>query len=65
MTFCFMSVLGVWAQMTDSQVLDFISREVSAGTSQSQIVTKLLQRGVKVEQVRRIRNQYDDASFGS
>lgn len=59
MTFCFMSVLGVWAQMTDSQVLDFISREVSAGTSQSQIVTKLLQRGVKVEQVRRIRNQYD------
>lgn len=59
MTFCLMSVLGVWAQMTDSQVLDFISREVSAGTSQSQIVTKLLQRGVKVEQVRRIRNQYD------
>ena len=52
--------LSMMAQgMTDSQVMDFIKRETAAGTSQSQIVTKLMQRGVKIEQIRRIRNQYD------
>ena len=45
--------------MTDTQVADFIKREAKAGTSQSQIVTKLMQRGVSIEQIRRIRNQYD------
>ena len=58
MAICFVT-LNTFAQMSDSQVMSFISREVSAGTSQSQIVAKLVQRGVKVEQVRRIRNQYD------
>ena len=58
MALCF-ATLSTLAQMSDSQVMSFISREVSAGTSQSQIVAKLVQRGVKVEQVRRIRNQYD------
>ena len=56
---CFSAVLGAFAQMSDSQVLGFISKEVSAGTSQSQIVTKLMQKGVEIEQIRRIRNQYD------
>ena len=32
---------------------------MKAGTSQSQIVTKLMQKGVKIEQIRRLRNQYD------
>ncbi len=47
------------AQMSDDQVLQFIAAETKAGTSQSQIVTKLMQRGVTVEQARRLRNQYD------
>ena len=47
-----------FAQMSDSQVLEFYAREIKAGTSQSQIVTKLIQRGVKVDQIRRLRNQY-------
>ena len=47
------------AQMSDEQVLQFIAAEAKAGTSQSQIVTKLMQRGVTVEQARRLRNQYD------
>ena len=52
--------LSIMAQgMTDSQVMDFIKRETQAGTSQSQIVTKLMQKGVKIDQIRRIRNQYD------
>ena len=48
-----------YAQMSDDQVLNFIAAETRAGTSQSQIVTKLVQRGVDIEQVRRMRNQYD------
>ena len=45
--------------MSDQQVMTFIAAEAKAGTSQSQIVTKLMQRGVKIDQIRRLRNQYD------
>ena len=47
------------AQMSDQQVLKFIQRETAAGTSQAQIVTKLMQKGVKIERIRRLRQQYD------
>ena len=53
------STLVSLAQMSDQQVLDFIQQEVSAGTSQAQIVTKLMQKGVKIDQIRRLRQQYD------
>jgi protein involved in polysaccharide export with SLBB domain len=52
-------VLASAQGMSDQQVLNFIASEVKAGTSQSQIVTKLMQRGVKIDQIRRLRNQYD------
>ena len=45
--------------MSDQQVIQFMQKEAKAGTSQSQIVTKLMQRGVKVEQIQRLRKQYD------
>ena len=45
--------------MSDQQVMQFIQREAKAGTSQGQIVTKLMQRGVKIDQIRRLRQQYD------
>lgn len=52
--------LGVFAQgMSDSQVAGFIAREATAGSSQAQIVTKLMQKGVQIDQIRRVRNQYD------
>ena len=47
------------AQMSDQQVLNFIQQEMAAGTSQAQIVTKLMQKGVKIDQIRRLRQQYD------
>ena len=47
------------AQMSDQQVMKLIQQEMTAGTSQAQIVTKLMQKGVKIEQIRRLRNQYD------
>ena len=44
--------------MSDTQVAEFIKKELSAGTSQSQVVTKLVQKGVTVEQIRRVRAEY-------
>ena len=55
---CLATTLSIHAQMSDQQVIKFIAREQKAGTSQSQIVTKLMQKGVKIEQIRRLRNQY-------
>lgn len=45
--------------MSDDQVLAFIASEAKAGTGQAQIVTKLMQKGVNIEQIRRLRNKYD------
>lgn len=45
--------------MSDQQVLQFIGAEYKAGTSEAQIVTKLMQKGVNIEQIRRLRNQYN------
>lgn len=51
---------AVYAQrkLTDNQVIEIIKSEVQAGSSQSQIATKLMQRGATVDQVRRLRDQY-------
>ena len=55
---CLATTLSIHAQMSDQQIIQFIAQEQKAGTSQSQIVTKLMQKGVKIEQIRRLRNQY-------
>ena len=52
-----MSLTMMAQGMTDTQIAQFIQREARAGVSQSQIVTKLVQRGVTVDQIRRVRNQ--------
>ncbi len=59
--FCvFFSIIciGCFAQMSDSQVMQFYQKEHKAGTSSGQIVTKLMQRGVQIDQIRRVRDQY-------
>ena len=45
--------------MTDSQVLQFVMKEHEDGTSQSQIITKLMQRGVDIQQIRRVKKTYE------
>ena len=45
--------------MTDDQVLQYVIKEHDAGTSQAQIVTKLMQKGVDISQIRRIRQKYE------
>ena len=53
-------VLPGFAQgMSDTQVLQYIQREVKAGTSQSQIAVKLMQRGVDMKQIQRVRQLYE------
>lgn len=55
----FMPLAALAQSMTDNQVLDLIKRETTAGSSRSQIVTKLVQRGVNIDQIRRVRAQYE------
>ena len=45
--------------MSDTQVLQYIQREMKAGTSQSQIAVHLMQRGVDMKQIQRVRQQYE------
>lgn len=51
--------MAVAQGMSDQQVINFVAAESKAGTSQAQIITKLMQRGVKMDQIRRLRQQYD------
>ena len=59
--------LSVLAQssMTDSQVAEYVQREMKRGTSQSQIVTHLMQSGVDISQIRRVRKAYERAKSDS
>ena len=45
--------------MTDDQVIKYIMKEHQAGSSQQQIVTKLVQKGVDIDQIRRVRKKYE------
>ena len=56
-----MGVSAVMAQssMTDDQVMQFVLTEHNNGTSQSQIVTKLMKKGVDINQIRRVRQKYE------
>lgn len=45
--------------MTDEQVMQFVVKENQSGTSQAQIVTKLMQNGVDIDQIRRVRQKYE------
>ena len=51
--------LAAQSSMSDEQVLEFVMKENAAGTSQAQIVTKLMQRGVNIQQIRRIKDKYE------
>lgn len=57
-----LSVNTVYAQsssMTDDQVMRYVVKEHDKGTSNAQIVTKLMQQGVNISQIRRVRNKYE------
>ncbi len=60
---CLLLSSMVWAQsrMTDTQVMQFVMKERAKGTSQSQIVSRLMQRGVTASQIRRLRKAYQES----
>lgn len=47
------------SSMTDEAVMEYVIKEHEKGTSQSQIVTSLMQRGVTIDQIRRIKSKYE------
>lgn len=47
------------SSLTDSQVAEFVQKEVAKGTPQSKIVTRLMQNGVDISQIRRVKKMYD------
>ena len=50
-----------WAQsgMTDNQIMDYVIEQNAKGVSRQQIVTQLMQRGVTIEQIRRLKTKYE------
>ena len=58
--FLFFFALTISAQsMTDDQVMKYIVKEHSAGTSQAQIISNLMKQGVDINQIRRVRKKYE------
>ena len=56
------STVSAQSSMSDDQVMQFVIKEHTAGTSQAQIVTKLMQKGVDINQIRRIKAKYERQS---
>ena len=59
---CVMMISGATANaqsMSDEQVMQYVVTEYNKGTSQSQIVTKLMQKGGDINQIRRVRQKYE------
>ena len=60
------------SSMTDKQVKEYIIREHNKGTSPQQIITKLVEKGVPVDQLRRVKKDLEkeqakkqDNTFGT
>ncbi len=47
------------SRMTDEQVYQYALKEYQKGSSKQQVVTKLMQQGVDISQIRRIQNRYE------
>lgn len=61
----FVSIIGTLAisaqsSMTDDQIMQYVIKEHSAGVSQAKIVTGLVQKGVDINQIRRVRKKYEE-----
>ncbi|MEG1580172.1 MAG: SLBB domain-containing protein [Bacteroidaceae bacterium] len=67
LTLLFLPLCQINAQnssMTDEQVAQFVMKENEKGTSQQQIVTQLIQKGVTIDQIRRVREKNEKQAKG-
>ena len=53
-----MSSMSYGQGMTETQILQFVQQEKKKGTSESDIATKLLQKGATLEQIQNMRQKY-------
>ncbi len=56
---CCFSYATAQSSMTDNEIMEFIIRENDKGTSRDEIITKLLEKGVSIEQIQKIRKKYE------
>ena len=49
--------LSAQSSMTDEQIIKFVMKEQKQGSSQQEIVTKLMQKGVTIDQIRQVRKK--------
>ncbi len=63
-----MSSMSYGQGMTETQILQFVMQERQKGTQESEIATKLLQKGATLEQIQKMRQKYasqlEKASMG-
>ena len=53
-----MSSMSYGQGMTETQILQFVMQERQKGTQESEIATKLLQKGATLEQIQKMRQKY-------
>lgn len=58
-TLCISNTMAQSSSMTDDQVMQFVIKEHNSGTSQAMIVQKLMEKGVNINQIRRVRQKYE------
>lgn len=56
--------IAAQSSMTDKQVMQFVMKENERGTSKTEIVSKLIERGVPIDQIRRLRDKYEKQKDG-
>lgn len=56
---------GASAQMTDTQVAAYVKGGLSSGKTEKQIATELMAKGVTVQQMERLRDQYQGGTDGA
>ena len=54
----FSSVLAFGQKLTDNQVLQYAIQEKKSGASESEVASRLLQRGATMAQIQKMRRQY-------
>jgi len=64
MLLCCMGTVTAQSSMSDDQVIKFVLKENRSGASQQEIVTKLMQKGVSIDQIRRVRKKVERMQQG-
>lgn len=60
-----LGAMGVSAQMSDQQIVDYVKSSASAGKGEKQIATELVAKGVSMQQLERLREQYEGSTKGN